>query len=113
MPVRSQATELTERRHPAYEVAVIAQVLDALAARPAAGGEEEDEPIAPSPELENMIARAVSELGQRPAAARSWQGAGAAPVLGSGVLQGLIAARRRVARGLPSGQPPAHVDERL
>lgn len=113
MPFRSPPADPTERRHPAYEVAVIAQVLDALAARPADLADEGDAPAVPSPELENMIARAVAELGQRPAAARSWEGAGAAPVLGSGVLQGLIAARRRVAHGPPAGQLPAHVDERL
>jgi hypothetical protein len=104
-------------RQPAHEAAVIAQVLDALVAHrdDAAEGEGAhavDRGAATPPAIEDLLAAAISELSRHPAANRPWSAS--APVLGSGVLQRILAGRRN-----PAGEPPPdaagapHVDERL
>src|SRR5436305_6417294 len=101
MPPRSDPAAPVDPRSAAIEVAAIAHVLDTLTAR--AAESEPSDPVESAPEanaLEDMVARAVAELGSQPTV-RPWSigVATSAPVLGSGVLQRLIAARRREQAG--------------
>jgi hypothetical protein len=100
-------------RHTTQDVAAISQVLDSLLA----GAERVDDAAERAPDLssppgiEDLIARAVAELSRRPDSYR--HSGGASPVLGSGVLQELIAARRRGPVTTTPGGQSGHVDERL
>jgi hypothetical protein len=101
-----------ETRNPAHEAAVIAQVLDALvAAAETAGLQDQEGTQSPAtPGVEELLAAARTELSREPVQ-RPWTAS--APVLGSGVVQSILAGRK--APGPPDEPPPdgSHVDERL
>jgi hypothetical protein len=102
-----------ETRNPAHEAAVIAQVLDALVAAAETAGlqdQEGDQSPAATPGVEELLAATRTELSREPAQ-RPWTAS--APVLGSGVVQSILAGRK--APAAPDEPPPegGHVDERL